>query len=102
MMLSRVLSLPFLYICNFDGFKVLTITKSSLPFVEFTLNDNMFKIKTNSRWSNEKLSSVALDVLCDYNINEAIEYYDINDDLFLPIADKPWNEHYKMDELILF
>ena len=40
MILSRVLSLPFLYICNFDGFKVLTITKSSLPFVEFTLNDS--------------------------------------------------------------
>ena len=68
----------------------------------FTMNDTMFKIRTNSRWSNQKLTSVALDVLCDYKIDEAIIDYDINDDLFLPIADKPWNEHYKMDELILF
>jgi hypothetical protein len=99
-----------LYSMEFIAYNMFRVSKSPVMDIhtwgntpeEFTLNDNMFKIRTKSRWSNEKLSSVALDVLCDYNINEAIEYYDINDDLFLPIADKPWNEHYKMDELILF
>jgi len=99
-----------LYSMEFIAYNLFRVSKSKVMDIHtwgetpetFTMNDNMFKIRTNSRWSNEKLSSVALDVLCDYNINEAIEDYDINDDLFLPIADKPWNEHYKMDELILF
>jgi hypothetical protein len=99
-----------LYSMEFIAYNMFRVSKSKVMDIHtwgetpetFTMNDTMFKIRTNSRWSNEKLTSVALDVLCDYNIDETIQYYDINDDLFLPIADKPWNEHYKMDELILF
>jgi hypothetical protein len=99
-----------LYSMEFIAYNLFRVSKSKVMDIHtwgetpetFTMNDTMFKIRTNSRWNNQKLSSVALDVLCDYKIDEAIIDYDINDDLFLPIADKPWNEHYKMDELILF
>lgn len=99
-----------MYSMEFVAYNMFRVSKSKIMDIHtwgtsldtFLLNDDMFKIKTKSRWSNEKLASVALDVLSDYDIHESIEHYDINDDLFLPIADKPWNEHYKMDELILF
>ncbi len=69
---------------------------------ELTDDELCFRIKTQSRWSERTLKSLALDVLCDFNMSECISEYDITQDLTDPVSDKPWLDDYKVGELILF
>ena len=88
-------------------FRVIKSDKIEMFFWVDTLEELMddelcFRIKTQSRWSESKLKSLALDVLCDFNMSECISGYDITQDLTDPVSDKPWLDDYKVGELILF
>lgn len=99
-----------MYTREFFAYNLFKFTKSSNIKIctpgftpEDTLNnENQFRIITTGRWSEKKLKSLIMDVYSDYDIMSAIEDYDINLDLSHPIADKPWLEMYKPDEIKLF
>ena len=86
--LFRITKTPSMWIHN---------TQSSPAFISSEL-----RIVCNSKYSEKHLLSLTMDSLCDYDIYEYIEDYNITDDLFHPIADKPWLEPWKVGELIIF
>ena len=64
--------------------------------------DEELQIKCKSSIPEKRLVSLVLDTLTDYDLEAVIEDYDISQDFFEPIADKPWIESWKVGELVMF
>jgi len=61
-------------------------------------------IKTNSPYTNSKLSSCAMDVfdITLTEFNEMIKDHNMMDDSLFPLHEKPWNKINKKKELVIF
>lgn len=64
--------------------------------------DESLRIVGNHKYSEEKLVSLVLDTLTDYDLESVVEDYDISKDFFEPIADKPWIESWKVGDMVMF
>lgn len=63
---------------------------------------NEFSIRCKSKHSEKNLVSMALDVLGDYDLMSVVQDYNIEDDFFKPVSDKPWLEAWNVGELVIF
>lgn len=61
-----------------------------------------FTVRCKSKHSEQSITSMAIDVLDDYDMFEAVDGYNIGDDLLNPVADKPWLESWKVGEMVIF